>query len=168
MSVPTRFRKIVGGGTAAAGAIGVPGAFSFGADVPILLSIWGVGGVMIADAAGHHASASQMKALATSAISGGAAFVAGSKLAGKLFHLLPGPGTMAAIGVNSSLDAFFTYRFLRSVAKVYDQCDSEEMVWQNLQNGIALVSVFSIISDVSDMMDCIGEGAGMASQFNQA
>jgi len=155
----------VGGAAGAAGAVGIPGAFAFGADVPILIGIWIAGAAAIVDKAGHSASDAQLKALATSALAGAASFVAGSKLAAKLFHLLPGPGTLAAIGVNSSLDAFFTYRFLRCVSKVYDSYDSEEMIWQNLQHGISLFSVWTLFDDIEDMINCIAEGKHLVSEF---
>jgi len=167
MSVPERFRKIVGGGALYAGAVGVPGAFAFGADVPILISIWCIGGVMIASEAGNVTTKDHFKGIATSTLSGAALFLAGSKFAASLFNLLPGPGTMAAIGVNSSLNAFFTYRFLRSVAKVYDKFDTEELIMQNLLSLASLFSIFDIGSDVADMMDCMKDGAQLKDCFRE-
>ena len=49
----------------------------------------------------------------------------GSKVATMALHTFPGAGTLAALGINSGLNAFFTYRYLRSVAKVYDKYDDE-------------------------------------------
>jgi hypothetical protein len=166
MSVPSKFRPIVGAAAGAAGGVGVPGAFAFGADVPVLLCIWVAGAGAIIEEAGHSASDEQLKALATSALAGAASFVAGSKIAAKLFHVVPGPGTVAAICVNSTLDAFFTYRFLRSVAKVYDSFDSEEMIWQNLQNGFSFFSIWTVVDDVKDMAECISEGSKLIADFN--
>jgi hypothetical protein len=168
MAVPRRFRPIVGGASAAAGALGVPGAFAFGADVPILIGIWTLGAVMIVDKAGATTTKAQLKAFVTSTISGAALFMAGSKLATAIFHLLPGPGTLAAMGVNSSLNALFTYRFLRSVAKVYDDYDGEEMVMRNLNSALSLFSVVGILSDASDMKDCICEGRHLVDAFRRA
>lgn len=165
MSVPDRFRPIVGAGSAAAGAIGVPGSFVPGADVPILLSIWGVGGCLIADESGNAGCKGALKGFIASSLSGSALFVGGSKLASTCFHLVPGPGTLAAIGVNSSLNAFFTYRFLRCVSKVFDRLDDEEMIMQSLASGVTLFSVFGIASDFADMKDCICEGRRLIDQF---
>lgn len=167
MSVPKKFRSIVGGASKVAGAVGVPGAFAFGADVPVLIKIWVTGAILIANKAGHAASKKEITALATTASSGVATFITGSKLATKLFHLVPGPGTVTAIGVNSSLNAIFTYRFLRSVSKVFDQYDNEEMIWQNLKNGLSMISVFTIIEDIEDMMACMSEGKELVDQFKK-
>ncbi len=168
MSVPSRFRSIVGGGSAAAGALGVPGSLAFGSDVPFLLSIWGVGACMIADESGNSSCKGAVRAFMTSSLSGTALFLGGSKFASTIFHLIPGPGTLAAVGVNSSLNAFFTYRFLRSVAKVFDQLDGEEMLHQSLVNSIALFSVFGIASDFGDMKDCILEGRHLIDRFGSS
>lgn len=165
MSVPTRFRGIVGGATTAAGAIGIPGAFSFGTDVPVLLGIWGAGATIIASESGLDLTKEDFIKLGTSALAGTACFVAGSKLAAKLFHLVPGPGTFAAIGVNSFLDAFFTYRFLRSVAKVFDRYDKEEITMQVLISSLSLFSAWTFIDDVIDMKECIAEGMHLKHLF---
>ena len=157
MSIPSDFRPIVANCTKTAGVVGVPGAFSFGADVPILIGIWSVGAGMIADEAGNASDSEQLKALASSTLSGVALFLGGSKIASTLFNLLPGPGTVAAIGVNSSLNAFFTYRFLRSVAKIYDKYDDEEMINRSLVSGLNLFSVWTIPADIGDMMEIILE-----------
>lgn len=165
MAVPNQFRKIVGGASLAAGGIGVPGAFSFGADVPALMGIWGTGAVMITKKAGISLSKKKAMGLATNGASGVVTFLSGSKVASMCFHMLPGPGTLAAIGVNSSLNAFFTYRFLRSVAKVCDTYDSEEITHQVLMNGIALLSLTTILSDFGDMKSCMADGFGMKGEF---
>jgi hypothetical protein len=165
MSVPNRFRSIVGGASLAAGAVGVPGAFAFGADVPVLIGIWASGAALIVDEAGGSFSKEDLVPLATATVTGTATFIAGSKLAAKLFHLVPGPGTLAAIGVNSFLDAFFTYRFLRAVAKVYDQRDPEEITYQMLMNCISLFSAWTFLDDIKDMKECMEAGVQMKEAF---
>jgi hypothetical protein len=165
MSVPTRFRSIVGGASLAAGGIGVPGAFAFGADVPFLLGIWTTGAFLIVDEAGGSFSREDIAPLATSALCGAAAFVGGSKIAAKLFHLVPGPGTVAAIGANSFLDAFFTYKFLRSVAKVYDRRDVEDISMEMLTSCVSLFSAWTFLDDIKDMTDCLATGAHMKEAF---
>lgn len=166
MAIPQRFRKIVGGASAAAGAVGVPGAFSFGSDVIILKGIWVTGALLIIDKANMKMSRNDALQLATSALVGAATFVAGSKLAAKLFHLVPGPGTLGAICVNSFLDAFFTYRFLRSVAKVVDKYDGEEISYQVFTSCMSLFSVATFFDDIGDMKDCMAEGAHLKDLFS--
>lgn len=159
MAVPERFRKIVGGATAAAGGVGIVGAFSFGSDVLVLKGIWVTGALMILEKEGVEISKTELLRLTTSALVGAATFVAGSKIAAKLFHMIPGPGTIAAMGVNSFLDAFFTYRFLRSVAKVFDKYDKEEINMQLLTSCMSLFSIWTFFDDIQDMKECIALGA---------
>ncbi len=168
MKVPSRFRTIVGGASAAAGAVGIPGAFSFGSDVAVLKGIWVTGTIMIANKDGLELSKNSIVGLAASAIIGAAVFISGSKLAAKLFHLIPGPGTLAAIGVNSFLDAFFTYRFLSSVAKVFDKYDTTQISIQILKNSIKLFNPWTFFDDVEDMKECIVEGLHLKHKFQNA
>ena len=165
MAVPEKFRDIVGAGAAAAGALGVPGAFAFGADVPVLMGIWATGALMISKRAGFQTSEEQVKGLVTSSLGGLALYLTGAKLASKLFHLLPGPGTLAAIGVNSSLNALFTYRFLRSVAKVYDDFDNEEINFQIAINTLTDLLPWVILDDIHDMYRCMSEGKELVECF---
>lgn len=166
MAVPDQFREIVGGATIAAGGIGVPGAFAFGADVPILIGIWTTGAAMIADQSNRSIEKQEIKAIVVSVASGTATFVAGTKVAAKLFHLLPGPGTLAAVGINSGLNAFFTYKFLRATAKIFDKYDDEEMIMQALGSGLQLFTVWTFPTDVIDMVACCSEaGTSMADKF---
>ena len=122
---------------------------------------------MIDEKAGHKTKAEDVKGLVTSTVSGVTAFLAGSKIAAGLFNAVPGPGTAAAIGVNSSLNAFFTYRFLRSVSKVYDRFDDEEIIWQSLKGGLSLFSVLGIASDAGDMVECIAESGDLLNHFKK-
>ncbi len=162
MAVPAPYRDIVGTATWAAGAIGVPGAFAFGADIPVLIGIWTTGGVMIAERAGRAVSKDQVAKAATSAVAGAAALFAGSRLASFLFGFLPGPGTVAGIGLNSSLNAYYTYGFLRNVAKLYDAGDTEDYIWHSLS------SVWTILlaPDIGDLIGCVsGRDPGLAAHF---
>ena len=59
----------------------------------------------------------------------------------------------------------FRYRFLRSVAKVYDSYDSEEMLARNLSSALSLFSIWGICSDVSDMKSCMAEGRHLLDCF---
>jgi len=165
MSIPVRFRKIVGGASLAAGAVGIPGAFSFGSDVIVLKGIWITGALIIIEEAGVEMKRNDALQLATSALAGAATFVAGSKIAAKLFHLVPGPGTIGAICVNSFLDAFYTYRFLRCVAEVMDKYDEEKIGYEILKNSISLFSLTTFFDDIDDMKECMAEGAHLKALF---
>jgi hypothetical protein len=165
MAVPSRFTKIVGGASAAAGAVGVPGAFSFGSDVIVLKGIWVTGILLICSEAKVKLTKKEALQLATAGLVGAATFVAGSKIAAKLFHLIPGPGTLAAIGINSFLDAFFTYSFLRSVAKIMEKYDEEHLALEAVKSGLSLFSIMTFFDDVKDMNDCIAQGMHLKDLF---
>jgi uncharacterized protein (DUF697 family) len=104
-----------------AGAVGVPGAFSFGLDVSVMAGIWSTMLMEIAKRSGRKVSQDFGVKLVTGVLAGVAAYVGGSKLAMKLLHLIPGAGTLAAIGVNSLLNLFFTWRFGNAMAKLFER-----------------------------------------------
>jgi len=159
MSIPSRFRGIVAGATYTAGAVGIPGGLALGADVPFLIGIWGTGAYLIASQSDCTTTKKQWVGVATACASGVATFVGGAKIAA-LF--LPAVGPLAAVGLNASLDALFTYRFLRAVSKVYDRFDREEILQQALYNSAylaaGLFSVFALPGDIRDMAALLSEG----------
>lgn len=53
MAVPMKYRRIVGAAAKAAGAIGVPGAFSFGLDVAVMGTIWAAMIFAVAERSSH-------------------------------------------------------------------------------------------------------------------
>lgn len=154
MTVPSRYVEIVGQHVAASAAIGVPGAFAFGADVPLLIGNWTAGAVRIFEETGFSVEEHEVKSLVGGVISAVAAYIAGASLASKVFHLVPGPGTALAVVANTGLNAFFTYRFLRQVANLCNQHDDEEFIWQMLSNTAALITLTGILDDIDDMIRC--------------
>lgn len=45
----------------------------------------------------------------------------GCKTATKLFHLIPGAGTLAAMGLSSLQNIIFTYRFAITLSRIFKQ-----------------------------------------------
>lgn len=164
MSIPPQFRKEVANCTRAAGLIGAPGSLVPGSDVPFLLGTWVVGTLMISDKAKQPTDEEEVKAIITSAVSGAGFFWGGSKVAAMALHAFPGAGTLAALGINSGLNAFFTYRYLRSVAKVYDKYDDEEMIHRVLSSGMSLLALWSVIEDVEEMLEVITDSDGSSAE----
>lgn len=166
MAVPEKFRKIVGGGTLAAGAVGLPGGLIPHVDVPVLLTIWATGAAMISDKAGYKTTKQQWQGLITTALGGVALYVAGSKLAAQAFKVVPVLGILASMGVNSALNAFFTYRFLRGVAKVYDNFDGEEINFALIKHSLTVFAPWLVASEFADMLACMQEGSDFKDLFS--
>ena len=64
--------------------------------------------------------------LATGILTGIAAYVAGSKIAMNLLHLIPAAGSIAAMGVNGTLNYVFTYRIGHTISKLFDKGSYDE------------------------------------------
>lgn len=156
MAVKEMYRNIVKVATAAAGAVGVPGAFSFGLDVTALSAIWITMIISIADKSGHKVDKSFAGKLAAGLLAGVAAYIAGSKLAIGLLHLIPGAGTLAAIGVNSLLNALYTYKMGHALSNLFDKggFDMSDVNWVagNLMSVVLTVPTPSEIADVISMI----------------
>jgi uncharacterized protein (DUF697 family) len=118
-----RYHPIVKKSAVAAGALGVPGAFSFGLDVTGLSGIWITMTLAIAKESGHEIDRAFATKLIAAVTAGVAGYVGGSKVATTLLHLIPGAGSLAAVGVNSALDFLYTWRLGCSLSNLFDRSD---------------------------------------------
>jgi uncharacterized protein (DUF697 family) len=121
MAVKTEYREIVRRGTLSAGAVGVPGAVSFGLDVTAMTGIWTAMLIAIADKSAHRTDKVFAAKVVAGVLAGVGAYLTGSKIAVGLLNLIPGAGTLAAMGVNSGLNALFTYRFGHAMSSLFDK-----------------------------------------------
>lgn len=151
MSIPEQYKDIILSRTRNAAILGVAGGFIPGSDVPFLLGIWVEGARSIAIRAGDIKNHERWKGIATSVLSGLALYLAGAKLATWLFNLLPGPGTVMHLAANSSLNALFTYRFLRAVTKIYDSFDGEEVSHSLATNLLAVVGAAILPEELQEI-----------------
>ena len=122
-SPPVQYHPIIKTAAAAAGALGVPGAFSFGLDIAGMSGIWITMTLAIASESRHEIDRAYATKLIAAVTAGVAGYVGGSKVATTLLHLIPGAGTAAAIGVNSALDFLYTWRLGCTLAKLFDKPD---------------------------------------------
>lgn len=129
----------------------MPGAFRLGTDAPILTGIWVLGTILIARKSSKPIPIKQATAIAAAAVSGVSLFLGGALIASRVFKALPDVGLLETIGIKSSLNAFFTYRYMRAVAKVYDKYDNEEMIHRVLASGVPLLLVSTLNADVEEM-----------------
>ncbi|HKH48047.1 MAG TPA: hypothetical protein VKM72_25590 [Thermoanaerobaculia bacterium] len=120
MAIDQKYRDVVRNATLAAGAAGIPGAFSFGADVTAMAATWGTMIVAIAKRSNHRVDPAFAAKLASGVLTGVAGYVTGSKIATTAMSLIPG-GVLLAVGVNSGLNSLFTYRLGLALSKLFDK-----------------------------------------------
>lgn len=153
--IPVKYRPIVGSAAKAAGAVGIPGAFSAGLDVAAMSGVWLGMTMAIAHESDHEVDAKFAAKLMTSVATGVAAYVAGSKLLTTALHFaFPGAGTLAVIGINSFLNFWFTYRVGRAVASLFDRPDFTALdVGELAQIVIPMVTPIPGPREVADAID---------------
>lgn len=122
MSIPSRYKDIVSTGVIASIAVGPLGAFGAW-DAGGIGAIWTTMFVSIANKAGHELDNDYVKKFIASAVTGGAAYYAGCKAATWLFHLIPGAGTLLAMGISSAMNGVFTLKFGSAVANSFEKGD---------------------------------------------
>lgn len=120
-TVPAEHRPTVRKAARAAGAIGIPGAFSAGLDVAAISGIWIRMTIGIAQKSGHDVDKVLATKLVAAVASGMAGYVGASRLATMLLHGIPGAGTIAAVGINSAMNFFYTWRFGAGLAAMFDK-----------------------------------------------
>ena len=152
MAIRKEHRGIVGAAAKAAGLIGVPGAFSFGLDATAMTGIWAAMIVALGAKSNHQVDKIFAAKLATGILTGIAAYVTGSKIAMKLLHLIPGAGSIAAMGVNGTLNYVFTYRVGHSISNLfakgsYDEADMKVL----LTTVLSLVGSKATLAEITDM-----------------
>lgn len=118
-----KYRPIVATSAMAAGAVGIPGAFSGGFDMAAVSGIWTGMTVAIAAKSGHKVDAAFAAKIVTSIATGAAAYLTGSKLLTFALHAVPVAGSLAAMGINGSLNYWFTYRVGRALSALFDRSD---------------------------------------------
>ena len=151
MSIAKQYRPVVGAAAKAAAAIGVPGAFSFGLDVVGMGAIWAGMIREIAQRSNHKIDKHFAKKVAFGVSAGAGAYIGGSKIAMKLLHLIPGAGTLAAIGVNSFMNFLFTYKLGNGLSKMFDKgtFDDNDVA----EAVIVLLGIVAVLPSLGEMHD---------------
>lgn len=111
MEIPYDLRLDVKLAIAETGFLGPIGAFSSGADVASVAGWWGYLLVQYSKYYGIHLDKETAKKICSTALLGMGGYYLGCKTATKLFHLIPGAGTITAMGISSLQNIIFTYRF---------------------------------------------------------
>jgi uncharacterized protein (DUF697 family) len=158
MAIKQPYREIVGAGSKAAGLIGIPGALSFGFDVTAIGAIWATMILGLANRSNHKADGVFAFKLASGVLAGIGAYVGGSKIAIGLLNLVPGAGTIAAMGVNGSLNYLFTYKLGHTMSTLFDKGEYDESDLNTLVTTVLtlLVAVPSF-DELGDMIHLASE-----------
>jgi hypothetical protein len=124
LAIPTKYRQIVGAASKAAAAAGIPGTFAGGLDIAAVTVIWGAMLLAIAGKSGHREDRAFAMKLVTGVAAGVAAYLGGSKIfTWALTIAFPGAGALAAMGMNSTLNYLFTYRFGHAITAFFEHGD---------------------------------------------
>ena len=128
--------------------------FFTAADVGGLATTWGTCFYALATNRGLDIDKEVAIEIAKSTILGAGAYYVGCKTATKFFNLIPGAGTLVAMGVSSLTNIVFTYRFALSLSEALDLEKSQRKKWENISNRILSTFVGNgAKKDVVDICD---------------
>ena len=119
MEIPSALRADVKLAVFEAGILGPIGAFSSIADVASIAGWWGFLLVQYSKYYGIQLDLEAAKKVCSTALLGMGGYYLGCKTATKLFHLIPGAGTLAAMGISSLQNVIFTYRFAVTLTRIF-------------------------------------------------
>ena len=154
MSVKSEYRGIIRKGVAAATAAGPLGAFAGPFDAGAVGGIWTTMLISIAKRSGHSIDGAFASKFVSTVGAGAVAYYGGCKAATWLFHLIPGAGTLAAMGVSSALNAIFTYKFGAAVSELFDKAEFELKDAAGMATSVlGLMCTFPSINEIKDLIN---------------
>ena len=152
MEIPENMREDVKFAILEAGAFGPIGAFSTAADVGAIATVWGYLLFKYTKQYGFKLENDDAVKICTTALLGLGGYYAGCKMATKLFHIIPGAGTLLAMGISSLANVIFTYRFALALTRIFK---SPKIDMKNLAKTIITVFAGTInaVQNVIDIID---------------
>ena len=152
MEIPKNMREDVKFAILEAGAFGPIGAFSTVADVGAIATVWGYLLFKYTKQYGYKLEKDDAVKICTTALLGLGGYYAGCKMATKLFHIIPGAGTLLAMGISSLANVIFTYRFALALTRIFK---SPKIDMKNLAKTIITVFAGTInaVQNVIDIVD---------------
>ncbi len=121
MEIPEGLRADVKLAVFETGVLGPIGAFSTTADIASIAGWWGYLLVQYSRHYGVQLDGETAKKICSTALLGMGGYYLGCKTATKLFHLIPGAGTLAAMGMSSLQNIIFTYRFAVTLTRIFSK-----------------------------------------------
>lgn len=121
MEIPYELRFDVKLAIFETGALGPIGAFSSAVDIASIAGWWGYLLTCYTKHYGYAMDKELAKKICSTALLGMGGYYLGCKTATKLFHLIPGAGTIAAMGISSLQNMIFTYRFAITLTRIFNK-----------------------------------------------
>ncbi len=113
--------------------------------------------VSIANRSGHDIDGAFAAKFISTVGAGAIAYYGGCKAATWLFHLIPGAGTLTAMGISSALNALFTYKFGAAVSNQFDRADFDlNDAAVAAASILAVLCTFPTLDDIKGLIDLQG------------
>jgi uncharacterized protein (DUF697 family) len=143
--------KIIIKSAIAAGGAGAPGAFVPGIDIAAISSIWTNMVTCIARETGRKIDNNTVLKFIGAIASGSAAYIGGSKAINWLLNLIPGVGTIAAVGLNCAFNFVYTFRLGKQVAKEFEKStfDADSLLYF----GKSIMKIVFAVPTVSELKE---------------
>jgi uncharacterized protein (DUF697 family) len=119
MTIPEKYEDVTVVAVLAAGGTGIPGVVFPPGDIVAMTGIWTTLAVQVARIAEQPVDRAYAGKLAAAAAVGTGAYMTGSKLFARILVVAPS-GVLAAAGVNSSLNALYTWQFAEVLVELFD------------------------------------------------
>jgi hypothetical protein len=153
MAIQEKYRKITKTAILAATAAGPLGAFTGPFDGAAVGTIWTTMVVAMVKKSGHELSAGFVSKFVATLGVGVAAYYGGCKLATMLFHIIPGAGTLMAMGISSLMNALFTYKV---AAAVSSQLENGKFSFHDAHlAAIAIVQIVCSLPKAGEIRDIL-------------
>ena len=141
------------------------GAFEGIGDTLAIAGIWGTLLWMMAQNHGIRITKEKSKELCFCIMEGATQYITGCKAATRLFHLIPGAGTVIAILGSTLENVVFTYRFARGITNIMFKENSNPAAWDSMvENVIDIFSIDDWIEDIKDIINIYTAPDGYVSE----
>ena len=118
--------------------------------------------VRLAQISGHPVDGTFATKLGMAVLSGTAGYVVGSKLAMKALHIIPGAGTLSAVGVTATLNGLFTLKLGRAIVNLFDKGEFDTQDYKAAGSSlIALVIALPTIDELRELVEVVTDPAVM-------
>lgn len=134
-----------------AGALGPIGAFSTAIDVASIATIWGYLLFQYISHYGYNLKKEDTVKICSTALLGLGGYYSGCKMATRLFHLIPGAGTLLAMGISSFANVIFTYRFALTLTRIFQE---PQVNLKNLAKSI-IIMFAGTLNGVKNVVDIV-------------
>lgn len=156
VEIPYALRESVKLAITEAGALGTIGAFSTALDVANIAVWWGYLLVEYSRYYGVKVDKATAKKICSTALLGMGGYYLGCATATKLFHLIPGAGTLTAMGISALQNIIFTYRFAMTLTRIFRRrtvdintlADSIIQMYAGTFSGFrSLIDIWKLLTD---------------------